>query len=210
MIYQTEIEVTSSMLAPFVRCSLNKKPSFSFPVAFSSDLKNIVFPGCAARTTSKNNYPSTELSSMQQTECQTLDLSPNMEWRYRIPPQLMFDSFKPDYALQVSNSGEYLLTIHISLGLVAISPRHGVKLWLLNVYRDIRLRSCTKPNYSYIATAIFKEPFNAKENEANDFVTIHPHLPIIAFAHGGTILKRAGKILERKMGAALWNFLQPG
>jgi len=211
MIYETKFGLLSTAVQPFI-CFFNSELP-KFPVAFSADLRNVVLPGCAARTTAKINDPNPEVSTVRRTEFQPLELSLHKEWQRQIPRKIDVKSFYDQYAIQVSDSGEYLLTLHVATKMVEISPKHAFKMRLVKVYRDVRSRSCPKPDYSYVATIFFNEMSMGTteiEGTAEEFVAIHPHLPIIAFTHGGTIVNSIGKVMAIRQGAALWHFLPPG
>lgn len=114
--------------------------------------------------------------------------------------QLNPEDFKKPYAVQISKSGETLLTLHRSSGLIELDSKHGSVLWLAIIYQDRNFRLSSVPDYRYVASIAFK-PYNpefhsevtehgASEDEAESITLLHPHLPMLGFKHRGCILRQ--------------------
>lgn len=234
MVFQTSFVIPPSALTPFIRLETgdstdsswvyDKDPrvSFQFPSAISSDLRHAAVLCCVAKIT-ETSYPSspsgsTKPSKIRQTHFEQLDLSVTSESRNVPPFHLDWHGFHPEYTLQMSSSGEFLVVMHASSGCVEISSSTSVALWLLRIYRDRNFQSLSPPNYVYTASIAFK-PVTLGKEHAEKFIVFHPYLPLIAFTHGGTFVTEypRQRIAHRPIitatderGAVLWNFSNKG
>jgi hypothetical protein len=213
--------------------------SFQFPAAISSDLRRAAVLCCVTKTT-ELNVPGSPISLSaspiaQRSQYALLDLPLTSEDRN--VPSLGFDwrQFREDYTLQMSNSGEYLLVMQASSTCLRINPTTSVALWLLRIYKDLNFQSSSIPNYVYTTSVAFKRAMlgnefefevgsktNAKyvaERHAEKVITFHPYLPMIAFAHGGTVIteqlrKEGGGypivVGNENRGTMLWDFSKKG
>jgi hypothetical protein len=234
MVFQTSFVIPPSTLTPFIHLETgdsadssrvyDKDPrvSFQFPSAISSDLRHAAVLCCVAKIT-ETSHPSRPSSSAKpskilQTHFEKIDLSVTSATRDVPPFHLDWHGFQPEYTLQISSSGEFLLAMHVSSGCVEISSSTSVVLWLLRIYRDRNFQSLPTPNYVYTSSVAFK-PITLGKEHAEKFIVFHPYLPLIAFTHGGVFVTEHPRltvahrpIITRtdERGTMLWNFSNKG
>jgi hypothetical protein len=206
--------------------------SFQFPTAISSDLRHAAVLCFVAKAMepsdpSSSRSSSAKSSEFQQTRFEQVDLSLTSRIGNTSSFQFGWHEFAEDYTLQMSNSGEFLLVMHVSSGLVEISHTHGVALWFLRIYKDLNFQSSPTSNYVCTASIAFKPPkylyakstTDGGKHDAEKYIVFHPYMPVLAFTHGGTVItehpwKRDAPhsiILENGLdGTMLWDFSAKG
>ncbi|KAF2185894.1 hypothetical protein K469DRAFT_687714 [Zopfia rhizophila CBS 207.26] len=212
LLFQDEIRIPE--WTPFIQSIDNPRDSridsafcFHFPVAMSADLSRIAVPGCVAKVDGEclDDLEDIKHCSMH---FQPLSFSlPGHATDDLLPFNFSKQKFSESYALQISESGEFLFTLHKSLGLVEISPRIAVTLCLVTVYQDNSPKPNEKPDYRYMTSIAFKP------DELG--IVLHPYLPMAGFKHRGIIIvclsKGKQQILEnRGEGTILWDFANQG
>lgn len=226
LIYQADIEIPESELGLFIIQSATvtsepDKSSFQFPVALSADLTSIAIPGCVARIPEQDNMKVPNKKVAQQVHCQLLSMSLKSILAKEISLHLDLGKFAEAYAILMSKSGKFLLTLHKSSRLVEIGHDHCCKLWLAAVYQNEHLESATRPYYRHIASIAFK-PYSpdfrkddeTAEDEAGSVILLHPYLPMLVFKQKGCILRQTSwtgatkpMVLERRQDeTVLWDF----
>lgn len=178
------------------------------PLAITPDLKRIVLPGCAVTIPDHPTPKAPEAARLE--DIQTLDFSLTPGSQGNMPFKFPLDQFNDTYALFFSDSGEFVMTIHQSNGMVDISGIWGCKLWLATIYYSPKEVS-NRPNYRYLSSLAF-HPCECLSS-VEDRVLLHPYLPLVAFNQHGTAFQRTpdgDQPLDIFRGRALWKFSPTG
>lgn len=214
--FEADIALPNLSLGPFIesmKCIDNGNDHrllFELPLAIAPDLSRIVAPGFVATI---NRHSESVLAKKKSPHIQLLNftLTPgpmgNFPFRFRVR------QFKDTYALFISNSNEFIMTIHQSKGLVDISETWGSKLWVATVYKDHRKGSDMPSNYRYLTSLAFK-PCDCGLASTEQLILLHPFLPLAAIVHHGPLLKRepdgSVTIHEFSRDVVLWGFSATG
>ena len=215
LLYQGEIDIPEEIISMnstenVRQSSANSLLSFQCPVAMSADLSRIAVPGTIAKIDGECLSSLEDLEDLEQRSIhiQHLPFSlPGPATDDLLLRSIPNGAFSQSYAIQISQSGEFVFVLHRSSRLIDISPTTAVTLCLIAVYQDNSSKLNEKPSYRYITSIAFK-PLQLR-------IAIHPFLPIVAFKHNGTIVvprsKGKHRILEeRDKDTALWDFANRG
>ncbi|KAF5006337.1 hypothetical protein FDECE_7265 [Fusarium decemcellulare] len=214
--FEADIPLPNSSLGPFIQSiecigeDEDQKVLFKLPLAVTPNLSRIVSAGCAASI--DQNFPSRPGEGQKQPGILMLNFDLTQDPRGNMPFRLSLNQFKDTYALFVSNSGEFIMTIHQSRGLVDLSETWSSKLCLATVYQDDTARRGSSPNYRYMTSLAFK-PCDCGWATIEDLVILHPFLPLAAITQHGVVLKREpnGKQTTHVLrDIVLWTFSDTG
>ncbi|KAJ3539608.1 hypothetical protein NM208_g5417 [Fusarium decemcellulare] len=218
--FEADIRLPNSSLGPFIQSiecigeDEDQKVLVELPLAVTPDLSRIVSAGCAASI--DQNFSSRTGEGQKQPGIQMLNFDFTQDPRGNMPFRLSLNQFKDTYALFVSNSREFIMTIHQSRGLVDLSENlsetWSSKLCLATVYQDETARRGSSPNYRYMTSLAFK-PCDCGWATIEDFVILHPFLPLAAITQHGVVLKREpnGKQTTHVLrDIVLWTFSDTG
>ncbi|KAI8628018.1 hypothetical protein F5Y19DRAFT_439227 [Xylariaceae sp. FL1651] len=214
---EVSFRLPSASLRPFLdSIKILEEPSecvyFQFPVAISPDLRRIVVPGCVA-VIDESRIAKTRLES-QSLVIQTINFDLSPELMGNMPFKIPLHPFNKTYALLISDTREFIMTIHDSHSLVDLTPTWSSQLRLATVYRDATVNSTSEPSYRYLTSIAFK-PCASVE----DSIALHPSLPLVAIKYRSLVLRRepkqkqkiiASNILVDEFNTALWGFSSTG
>jgi hypothetical protein len=207
LIHQSYFEIPEPEFETFINVAAipsdTEKFSFQFPTALSADLTTLVIPGLVVRLSEDTGLLDLQRGTRKTIGRQNLNMSLSGAASEKAFLQLNPEEFKKQYATQISKSGEMLVTLRRSSGLVELSSEHGSALWLAMIYCDSNFGSRSVPDYRYSGSIAFK-PFNsqyslylknseASEDDAASIVLLHPYLPLIGFKHRNCILRQNPK-----------------
>ncbi|KAH8901103.1 hypothetical protein GQ53DRAFT_835048 [Thozetella sp. PMI_491] len=178
---EVAIDVPRSCLKPFIS-SRGVERRFQFPSAIDADLTRIAVPGCVVHIEGCNIAE--DSATLEAT--QFLDFTGNSRrcswFKFGI------EDFQLAYDLQMSDTREFLITVHKSNGLVEVRSNLHVALRLITVYQDTSFQSSTTPRYRCVASLAIKPAYNYKEDSDGEYgVLLHPRSAVLAIKHGGIV-----------------------
>jgi len=198
--FEAEIRIPESL-------TVTQAGLFHFPVAMSADLLKIAIPGLIAKI---------RLPCVDSLEGANNAFLCTQRLSFAIPgpatdgliPDPAVESFSKSYALQISDSGEFVFVIHRSSKLVDINRSLSSVICLVTVYQDKSSENARTIDHSYMGSIAFKPNKHR--------IMVHPYLPIASFEHEGVVIHRSSqgehhKVLEdRESNTVLWDFGNQG
>jgi hypothetical protein len=222
---EVNLNILRSCLKPFVSAMHKQRITgggpvieFQCPAAITADLGRVAAPGCVVHipVVSDDNQ---QRNSLDDTT-QFIDFSGTScregPFRFRI------EDFELGYDIQLSDTGQYLMTVQKSNGIVDVQQDMGCHLRLITLYEDANWGKRLRPAYRHVASLAFKPNYlrpavnSALEDEDREGIwcaLLHPRYPAVAIKYQRFIVCRNGRVIERgqgrsadETGLALWNF----
>ncbi|KAI1330224.1 hypothetical protein F5Y16DRAFT_408706 [Xylariaceae sp. FL0255] len=179
--------IPESCLNPF-----NEKPpnncfhQIHIPVAMSDSFKRIAAPGCIFNLRCSGDL-SSQMTSKPPWQQQLVDFTGNCS-RYG-SFKFSIEDCSLKYDLQMSASGEYLMTIHKSKKRVDISRGWSCVMRFLTIYQDMSAQTSESPDYKYISSLAFKPRFERDGDKDGEFCAVlNPILPVVAISYDNVII----------------------
>lgn len=221
-LHEVNLNIPRSCLKPFLSpvdeqpAGTGSVPEFQCPVALTADLRRVVAPGCVVHIPEMGGeQPQADLDDTTQF----IDFTGNA-WRHG-PFRFRIEDFELRYDIQMSDTGQYLMTVQKSNGLVDVQKNMGCHLRLITVYEDANWGKSSRPSYRHVSSLAFKpnylppsgELFIREGDGRGDWCAlIHPQYPIVAIQFQRFIICGHGRVFGRGgngAGSALWNFKDP-
>ncbi|KAF5645963.1 NACHT domain protein [Fusarium tjaetaba] len=143
-VFEADIALTNLSLAPFIesmKCidkGNDHRFLFELPLAITPDLSRIVAPGCV---TTINRNSESLLARKKSPHIQLLNFTLTPGPMGNMPFKFPVRQLKDTYALFISDSKEFIMTIHQSKELIDIYETWSSKLWVATVYRRSQERA---------------------------------------------------------------------
>lgn len=158
--FETIIPLSQFALEPFVapieliNADITRPYSLSLPVSITPDLNHVMVPGYVLRL-SRSLSNTTPLAAPKEALYPLdFDLFPGSS--DNMPFDINLKGFHRAYHTQISDSGEFVLTIHRSSLPVSISKTTSAILWLLTLYQYFKSPRDTNSTYRYLTSLAFK------------------------------------------------------
>ncbi|KAF5608591.1 NACHT domain protein [Fusarium subglutinans] len=214
--FEADIALPNLSLGPFIesmKCidkGNDHRLLFELPLAIAPDLSRIVAPGCVATI---NRHSQSVLTKRKSPHIQLLNFTLTPGPMGNLPFGFPVRQVKDTYALFISDSTEFIVTIHQSRKLVDISKTWGSKLWVATVYKDHGKGLGLPSNYRYFTSLAFK-PCECGLASTEQLILLHPFLPLAAIVQHGPLLKREpdGSVTVHEFlhDVVLWGFSATG
>lgn len=229
---EVDLRIPGSCLKPFFQTNQTRpgelsplealRDGFQFPATITADLQRTAVPGCVVHIPApESDQPEFITDHNIDESTQFIDITGNA-WRHG-PFSFGIEDFQLNYDIQLSGTGEYLMTVHKSNGIVDLRRDLGCQLRLVTIYQDAAAtRSSTRPSYRHVASLAFKPMFlHHNDRDANWCALLHPRYPIVAIKYQRIIVHRDAQNRSQVMehvedtlgegpGAALWSFGETG
>ena len=173
---------------------------FIFPTSLSADLRHASFlniAGTLIHGESGNNeegQPGPTVPVRPRMQLQVIDFTLEPEDPFFRSLNLDWRKFYKGFWTHMSNSGEYLLVLHI----LPKEWDHAVNRsedvtkadrWLLRIFRNTAFSTGRGPTFSFISAIVYK-PDRVSEIKDRPFI-FHPELPLLALSTGRTAWVKA-------------------
>ncbi|KAH6889381.1 hypothetical protein B0T10DRAFT_51746 [Thelonectria olida] len=206
---EVNLNIARSCMKPFLHGV--RLDGFQFPTAMTANFGRVAAPGCVVGIPTLGDE---EQGFTIDDVTQFIDFTGN-SWR-NSPFKFAIEDFQLGYDIQISASGEYLITIHKSVGLVEVTKVMSLHLRLINVYRDAAFSTSSRPSYQHITSLAFKPMYvHAHDHDASWCALLHPRYPMVAFRFAECIVVRDSRgesqVIERDgINGGLWDFKMQG